>query len=85
MALTAVIPRSFPDLHLPAYAYRVVGLHGIFAVTLQRERKVLCWFTGEEVRLTEVTPAQSQVLGWSGTVRQLRITAIYSHLGSIDH
>lgn len=85
MALTAVIPKSFPDLHLLAYAYKVVGLPDIFAVTLQRERKVLSWCTGEGVRLTEVTPAQSQVLSWSGTVRQLRITAVYSHLGSSDH
>lgn len=54
MALTTVIPKSFPDLHVLIYAYKVVGLHSIFTVPLQRERKMLSWFTEEEVRLIEV-------------------------------
>lgn len=41
MALTAEIPKSFPELHLFIYAHKVVDLHGIFAVTLQREGEVL--------------------------------------------
>lgn len=41
MALTAEIPKSFPDLHVLINAHKVVGLHGVFAVTLQRETKVL--------------------------------------------
>lgn len=65
MALTAVIPKSFPDLHVLIYAYKVVGLHGIFAVPLQRERKVLSWFTGEEVRLREVQVQHSRKF-WVG-------------------
>lgn len=63
-SLTAVIPKSFPDLHVPIYAYKVVALHGIFTVTLQRERK-MSWFTGEEVRLIELQVQHSHKF-WVG-------------------
>lgn len=52
--LTAVRLKSSPDLRLPVYTYNVVSLHDIFTVPLQRERIVLSWFRGEEVRLREV-------------------------------
>lgn len=75
-SLTAVIPESFSDLHVPIHAYKFVGLHGIFTVTLQRERKMLPWFTGEEVRLTEV-----QVTSF-GLVWDYEVTQDYSNFFS---
>lgn len=51
MALTAVIPKSSPDLRLPIYAYKVVGLRDIFTVPLQGERIVLSRLPGEGVRV----------------------------------
>lgn len=75
-SLTAVISKSFPDLHVPIHAYKIVGPHGIFTVTLQRERKMLSWFTGEEVRLIEV-----QVTSF-GLVWDCELTQNYSNLFS---
>lgn len=53
MALTAVTPKSSPDLHLPVCAYKVVGLHDVFTAPC-KERIGLSWFTGEELRFREV-------------------------------
>lgn len=63
MVFTAVIPKSSPDLCLPKHAYKVVGLHGIFTVPLQREKIQLSQFTCEEVRLGEVQVQHSPSFG----------------------
>lgn len=69
MALTAVIPRSFPDLHMLIYAYKVVGLQDIFSYPAKEKESVVLVHRGRSAAHRDPSSAQSQVLGWSGTVR----------------